>query len=320
MYYLGIDSGGTKAAFLLGDETGRIYARYRGEGCTVLHGGYEGVRRMVAEGVEAVCQKAGITPDDIAALGLGISGYGEGETAEIEPLEACESVLSPGRAICRCDTYVGWAGALRCTPGINVIAGTGSVVYGVNEKFEEARAGGWGCWGAGCDEGSCTWHGQQLVQEWTKQADGRHPRTALYDIFRDRFHVTNDDYFIHALNVEVIAGRNLPELQRLLKEICEAGDPAAKAIYERGAAELCLGIRTVAKKLGIEGTSYPVSYAGGLFNAGECALEPLRKGVEALGARLVAPEFPPDVGALMMAIQFKNPDFDPAKFQLTEGA
>ena len=77
MYYLGIDSGGTKAAFLLGDETGRIYARHQANGCTVLADGKEGVYRMVRDGVAAICEKAGITPDDIACLGLGISGYGE---------------------------------------------------------------------------------------------------------------------------------------------------------------------------------------------------------------------------------------------------
>ena len=39
MLYLGVDSGGTKAAFLLADETGKVYARYRGAGCAVLaHG------------------------------------------------------------------------------------------------------------------------------------------------------------------------------------------------------------------------------------------------------------------------------------------
>ncbi len=318
MYYLGIDSGGTKAAFLLGDETGRIYARHQAVGCTVLADGKEGVYRMVHDGVKAVCEKAGITPDDIACLGLGISGYGEGENAKTDPEEACAAVLSPDRIVCQCDTYVGWAGSLLCTPGINVIAGTGSVVYGVNAEGEEARTGGWGCWGAGCDEGSCTWHGQQLVQEWTKQADGRRPRTQLYTMFRERFGVTNDEFFIHDLNVNVITGNGLPELQRLLAEIWKTGDPAAAEIYERGAEELWNGIRVTAEKLGLTGTNYPVSYSGGLFKAGECALAPLRKRIEAGGAKLVDPTYSPEVGALIMAIRHKNPDIDLHNFCIQE--
>lgn len=318
MYYLGIDSGGTKSAFLLGDETGRIYARYTGPACTVLADGEAGIRRVVEEGVRAVCAKANITPDDIACLGLGISGYGEGETAEIEPYNACAAVLSADRVICRCDTYVGWAGSLLCEPGINVIAGTGSVVYGVNGEGKEVRTGGWGCWDAGCDEGSCTWHGQQLIQEWTKQADGRRPRTQLYTLFREHFGVTNDEFFIHALNVDIATGHNLAELQRLLKTIWESGDPAAAEIYERGAEELWRGVQVTADKLGLTGTNYPVSYSGGLFKAGACALEPLRRRVEQGGARLVDPVFSPEVGALIMAIRHKNPHMDLHTFKIYE--
>ena len=319
MYYLGIDSGGTKAAFLLGDEHGRIYARHRADGCRVLDTGKAGVKKMVSEGVAEICKKAGITPDDIASLGLGISGYGEGEGTEQETLEACEEVLSPGRAVCQCDTYIGWAGSLLFEPGINVISGTGSIVYGVNKDGISARCGGWGAWNAGCDEGSCTWHGQRVIQEWTRQADGRRPRTKLYEMFRNHFQIEGEDeYFVMRLNQEVIRGRGLPELQRFLAEVYEAGDPVAAQIYDEGAENLWQCIQTAAGKLGLNGTSYPVSYSGGLFKSGECALAPLRKRIESAGAQLVPPRFEPDVGALMMAIRFKHPDFDPKTFKIKE--
>ncbi len=319
MYYLGIDSGGTKSAFLLADEKGQIYARYRGEGCTVLFSHKDGIQSMVEKGVGAICSLAGISPDDIACIGLGISGYGEGEGTETAPLEACEAVLSPGRAVCQRDTYVGWAGSLLFEPGINVIAGTGSIVYGVDAGGHDARSGGWGCTGAGCDEGSCTWHGQRLIQEWTRQADGRKPHTNLYTMFRKHFHIKGEDeHFISALNDITGQASNLPELQRLLAQIYDTGDPAAAQIYDEGAEQLWMGIQAVARALGFEGTSYPVSYTGGLFKSGACALDPLRKRIEAAGARLLEPKFEPDVGALMMAIRHKNPGFDPKAFALSE--
>jgi N-acetylglucosamine kinase-like BadF-type ATPase len=156
------------------------------------------------------------------------------------------------------------------------------------------------------------------VQEWTKQADGRRPRTQLYTRFREHFGVTNDEYFIHDLNVNVITGNGLPELQRLLAEIWKTGDPAAAAIYERGAEELWNGIRVTAEKLGLTGTEYPVSYSGGLFKAGECALAPLRRKIENAGAKLVDPAFSPEVGALIMAIRHKNPNIDQHNFRICE--
>ena len=316
MYYLGVDSGGTKAAFLLGDEKGKVYARYRTGGCAVLGARKEGVKKKMEEGIEAICSIAGINRNEIACMALGISGYGEGEGTEIETLEACEEVLSPGRAVCQCDTYVGWAGSLLFQPGINIISGTGSIIYGVNQDGKSARSNGWG---AGCDEGSCTWHGHKLVEAFTKQADGRMERTKLYEMFRDHFGIDGEDeHFVLTLNREVVKGRGLPELQRFLKEIYDAGDPVARMIYEEGAKELWLGVKAVAKNLGLADKNYNVSYSGGLFKSGECALLPLSKLAKESGAVLILPRFEPDVGALMLAIKQKNPNFDANSFSLQE--
>lgn len=316
MYFLGIDSGGTKAAFVLADENGNVFARHVAGGCAVLEARKAGIKEMLAAGIHEICKLAGITPDDIDCLGLGICGYGEDNTAAQETIEACAETLPGDRTVCNLDTYVGWAGSLLFEPGINAIAGTGSIVFGVNANGETARSSGWG---AGCDEGSCTWHGHQLVSTWAKQADGRMPRTKLYDMFRDHFGIDGEDErFIMTLNREVVQGHGLPELQRFLAEIYRAGDPAAKAIYEEGAEEIWLGIQAVARKLGFEGTNYPVSYSGGLFKSGACAIEPLKAKIEAGGAHLVTPHFEPDIGALMMAIRYKIPDFDAKAFEIKE--
>ena len=312
MYYLGLDSGGTKAAFVLGDEKGNIYARYRSSGCAVLGARKEGVKKKVEEGVAAVCRMTGIEQKEIECMAIGISGYGEGAGTEQETLEACEEVLGKGKAVCHCDTYVGWAGSFLFRPGINIISGTGAVVYGVNESGKEARSNGWG---AGCDEGSCTWHGHKLVEAFTKQADGRMERTKLYEMFRERFGIDGEDpHFVLTLNREIVKGIGLPELQRFLKEVCEANDPVARQIYKEGAWELWQGVRAVAKRLGIEGTGYAVSYSGGLFKSGDCILEPLRCLAGEEGVRLVLPKLEPDMGALMTAIRSRNPGFNPETF------
>ena len=59
MYYLGIDSGATKASFLLTDETGRVFARSLQPGCAVLGARKEGVKRMVESGLREILQKNG---------------------------------------------------------------------------------------------------------------------------------------------------------------------------------------------------------------------------------------------------------------------
>jgi len=109
MLYLGIDFGVTKAAFLLTDESGRVMARHREPGCTALSGRKAGVKRMLENGIAAICRKAQIDKNDIAALGLDLCGYGEGEEIAQEVSEACAEAFIPGRYVCALDTYVGWA-------------------------------------------------------------------------------------------------------------------------------------------------------------------------------------------------------------------
>ena len=317
MLYLGVDSGGTKAAFLLCDEAGRVIARHREPGCTALSGRKAGVKRMLETGIAEICRKAQIHKEDIAALGLGLCGYGEGEEIAREVSEACAEAFLPGRYACALDTYVGWAGSLLMEPGINIIAGTGSVVYGAAGDGRTARAGGWG---AGCDEGSCSWHGQKLIEAYTKQADGRMPRTALYFIFREHFGITGEDEaFVMALNHEIACSRkSLAELQYLLHRAWLQGDPVADGIYRLGAEELFAGVETVARKLGLCWEGLKVSYSGGLFKAGECVLGPLSERIAARGGALVKPAYEPDVGAVLMAIRFHQPGYDVSQFMLKE--
>lgn len=317
MLYLGVDSGGTKAAFLLTDENGRVIARHREPGCTALSSRKAGMKKMLENGIREICAKAQIEKEQIAALGLGISGYGEGEHAAQETHEVCEEAFIPGRWVCALDTYIGWAGSLLFEPGINIIAGTGSVVYGVAQDGRTARAGGWG---AGCDEGSCSWLGQRLVEAYTKQADGRMPRTALYELFRKHYAIQGEDeMFVMALNHDVVCGgKGLAALQYLLRDAWQEGDPVAEKIYRSGAEELFLGVQTVTRKLGLEWDGLKVSYSGGLFKAGECALKPLGDLIRRAGGQLVQPAYEPEAGAVLMAIRFHQPGYDLNQFKLQE--
>lgn len=144
------------------------------------------------------------------------------------------------------------------------------------------------------------------MEAYTKQADGRAQKTDLYHMFRKYFDIKGDDeHFVVTLNRKIVQTGKFAELQMLLKEIYEAGDPVARRIYEEGARELWLSVESVARKLGLSGTHYPISYSGGLFKSGDCILEPFGQLVEAGGGMLVLPRHEPDVGALMMAVREK---------------
>ena len=317
MYYLGIDSGATKASFLLTDETGRVFARSLQPGCAVLGARKEGVKRMVETGLREILQKAGIGIGEIRSLGLGINGYGEGEGTEQETQEACAEAFLPGRFVCSLDTYIAWAGSLLFEAGVNIISGTGSIVSGYTADGRSARAGGWG---AGCDEGSCSWIGQRVVEAFTKQADGRAEKTPLYSLFREQFHFDGEDaHYVMQLNREIVrGGKGLAPLQMLLLEAWKQDDPTARRIYRAAADELALGVEAVASRLGMKDRVFPVSYSGGLFRSGACILDPLREILQKNGRILKEPAYDPDVGAVLMAIRHDRPEYDVRDFSLRE--
>jgi N-acetylglucosamine kinase-like BadF-type ATPase len=262
MYFLGVDAGGSKTAFLLIDEAGRAAASHRVGTGSFFNLGSGGIAKLVRDGAEAVCVLAGINIGEITAAGLGFPGYGEKPGSEAEITEACANALYPAAVSCACDSYVAWAGSLAMLPGINIIAGTGANCYGVNEKGEAARSSGWG---ANCDEGSCSWIGARVIQLFTKQSDGRLPRTALYEIFRSHFKIENDTYFIHRLNEIAADASETAKLQLLLDTAYDAGDSIAAAVYNEAAAELACAIHAVAVKLGWDCKRYTASHSGGLF-------------------------------------------------------
>ncbi len=316
MYFIGVDSGGTKTSFVLADETGRILARHRSGSGGFLSNGIDKIEALLREGATALTTAVGITMDDVTHTALGFPGYGETDDSAAVLDELCSSIFGRGKTFVECDCYLGWAGSLAMEPGINIIAGTGANCYGVNAAGEAARASGWGAY---CDEGSCRWIGGRLLQAFAKQADGREPRTALYHLFRERVGIVNDLHFIGPLNhVYGPDGSKTADLQRILKDIHAAGDPVAAQIYNDAARELWQAIATVASKLGMTGSAFRVSYSGGLFRSGACILEPLTALVEAGGGTLTAPRFEPDLGAVLIAIRQAIPTLDCTTFAFDE--
>ena len=296
MFFLGIDAGGTNTKFVVSDENGVILTEHTGSACKFLEAGKEMLSLFIKKEISILCNKTGININDITYAALGIPGYGEKEGSDIEVKEACESAGLFGKIACECDCYIGWAGSFAMKPGVNIIAGTGSICYGVDASGNTARCSGWGAY---CDEGSCRWLGERLIALYTKQADGRMPRTFLYEMFRKHFSINEDLHFIEELN-HGLSYSDVADLQRLLSDIYEAGDIHAKELYDRAAKELALAAFTVACNLNF--TKPVISYSGGLFKSGEKILKPLSDEINKKGGILTPPRFPPEIGAVIVAM------------------
>src|SRR2546428_4467831 len=175
MHVLGIDAGGTKTVCLLADERGTIVSEGRGGGANLQSSGELAVEKVLHEVMETAIGDRAVTP---SAICLGIAGV-DRESDERTVRAIMRRIGHKSRVLVVNDALIALVAGAGDSPGIVVIAGTGSIVYGRNANFDAARAGGWGHIIG--DEGSGYWIGREAVAAVMRAADGRGPATRLSD-------------------------------------------------------------------------------------------------------------------------------------------
>lgn len=301
MNVLAVDAGGTKTHFALCDEHGKVLCLVQRPGISLPACGEQGMEESLRAGIHQVLERAGSAFSDLACVCLGIPFWGEDDDGD-EVILRVARVIFGDKSLKLCnDVEVGWAGSLALEPGINAVAGTGSIAFGKDAAGNTARCGGWSYHFS--DEGSGYWLGKKLLQLFSKQSDGRLPRGPLYDLARSHFGLKKD-YDINAVaEKEYLPDRDkVAGLQMLLLDAAREGDQSAIACYRQAAFEIAQTVRGVRNQLDF-GKTADVSYSGGIFRVGALVLEPFQQYMEQYGCALVRPAAPPWAGGLMLALE-----------------
>lgn len=297
-YVVGIDAGGTKTVGLLADESGQICAKTRAGGANlVVHGelAVEKVVFQVLEDLEA--------PAPPAALCLGIAG--SDRPGEHELLAAMLRRLGQrtGLRIVN-DAFVALVAGAPDGVGIVVVAGTGSIAYGVDPRGEKARSGGWGYLLG--DEGSAYWLGHAAVRLGIRYADGRGPETTLYDRICRTLDLAQPSDLVAWFYDQERFRHRVARLAELVEAAAQDGDDAATALLDQAAAHLAKAAKAVERQLELP-ARFPLVLAGGAFKA--CPSLALR-----VEARLALPyaqpirlEAEPATGAVTLALRELTP-------------
>ncbi len=264
--YLGIDGGQTQTKAVVAGADGRVLGRGLGGPSNHVEapGGRERLRSAVVDSTNAALGDAGlgdVSSVEFAAVYCGMTGEADFKTEIITPLFRADVV-----AVAH-DAPAALAGATLGAPGIIVIAGTGSVVYGENERGETARTGGWGyVFG---DEGG----GFGLARDGLRAAldalDDVGPPTALVPILSERFGTRDLRVLPMTMYNGHISRDGIAAASRDVLEAWGAGDTVAGQVVAHALDRLSDRVRSVAVRLGM---SRPlVCLAGGVFKAGSYA-------------------------------------------------
>jgi N-acetylglucosamine kinase-like BadF-type ATPase len=305
--YLGVDGGGSKTAFLLIDESGRVLASHAEGPAYYLEIGLDAMRAMLARGIRATLDKAALPSSSLGFAFFGLPAHGEDSRLVAALNAAASPPLEPGQYRCANDAVCGWAGALACQDGINVTAGTGSIVYG-EFNGRSARAGGWG--ELFSDEGSAYWMAREGLNLFSRMSDGRTPRGLLYDAVRRHFELQSDlDLCAAIYNKGPMQRSHLAALSVLIAEAATAGDTHASALFSRAAFELAQIVDAVHRQLKIPDHSITlVSYQGGMFQQRDLLLASFQSklAMDDRHYRVVAPRLPPAAGAALYAAKLSG--------------
>ncbi|MEP6924217.1 MAG: BadF/BadG/BcrA/BcrD ATPase family protein [Pyrinomonadaceae bacterium] len=304
--FLGVDGGGTKTLAVLADRNAEILSQGKTAASNPLRVGVEASVREIADAVDAACDALGKSRSDIIAAEIGLAGVRR-EDLRLRMRDSLQQELGIEKLEVATDAEIALYGATDGRAGLVIIAGTGSICCGRNEKGEIARSGGWGPLAG--DEGGGAGIARRALQQIAKASDGRGEKTKLSEYACKYFRADSADDLAMAIYAPSMTNDKIAGFARLVVQAAREKDAVAIDLLKEAANELGLAANAVIKNLGLEKKKFQVAYVGGIFHAENLIFEPLLEKIHetAPAAFLAPPLFTPAVAAAKMALAAITP-------------
>ena len=284
-YYIGIDGGGTSTKISLADEKKNIIKQFKA-GAFNLNGQSATQTLATIKQIADLLRAEGYEASACEGAGIGAAGI---SNPEVEPFLS-KAFASEG-FLCGIELFgdhqTAMAAACPDCHGIILIAGTGSICYGINESGMEARAGGWGH--IIDDRGSAYAIGRDILAAVVRAYDGREAQTALTKAVFDKLGICSLKYdklkieeMIRYIHAPERSKKDIGEFALLLEDAAACRDEAALRIEKTCADSLEELLIAVAFRLPEEKT---VVLAGSVLEKNERIRRHLIKRMEQFEVR-----------------------------------
>jgi N-acetylglucosamine kinase len=298
---LGVDGGGSKTVCVLLDAQRRELARGEGGPSDHYTVGSAEARASLGAAIRSALDARHMAADSVLAICLGMAGVDRPEDELIIQQMVREIIAVPRVRVVN-DAVIALVGGVGRAYGVAIIAGTGSVAYGINARGQARRAGGWGYLLG--DEGSGYDIGRRAMQAALRAHDGRGQATCLLPMLLTHLNLERIEDLMALIHLQGFQRHQIAALVPLVEQAVKEGDPVALDILRGAAEELSLGARAVIQGLEMQDETFDAVLVGGVFKTGVCLLEHVRRRVldVARRAKVTLPRHEPAVGAALLAL------------------
>jgi N-acetylglucosamine kinase-like BadF-type ATPase len=304
-YLIGFDCGATKTECAIADIKGTILNSITGEAANLLVSGSEKVLEIIFSIIDELKSELKFNYSDICSIVVGAAGAGRESDAKmlkdilIEKFNKQEIVLKSLQVVN--DAHIALEGAFPKKAGCILIAGTGSIIYGKDEKRNFYRVGGFGR--VIGDEGSGYSIGKKALQHFSKYLDGRTGKTKLAQIIQDNYNINAPDELIKKIYIENF---DIAPIAEIAIKAADSGDQIAKDILDKESDEMLLLIKSMANKISIKNLT--VAFGGSLLTNLNYYSKVIKEKISLSfpSVQIVNPQHTPVEGAILLAKEMLN--------------
>lgn len=241
-WIVGIDGGGTKTIAYAAGVDGEIITKAQETASNYHVVGVDEFKRVIISLIKQIIDETGLQMMNLQAFSLGLAGVDRADDGKVVR-EALRDVGLNCRIILNHDAAIGLAAGAGKKHGIVLIAGTGSIAYGVNANGEDFRAGGFGHLIG--DEGSGYDIAMNAIRSALMAEEGRAKPTILLPELLSAAGLGNRDELISYVYQQTNSKADIAKLAEVVVRCAEKNDETSREIITAAGYALAELVKSV---------------------------------------------------------------------------